>query len=128
MICKRKIQWFQVLLCITNNSIKHQSFVYTQLNNQTVLFQTIQFSMSFVCTQSICQSVLFDPWIRRYHSGTEWTWNRLQWRDTPHSLKLERYRSLTIRFFNVIARTLVVGGSSYPSAEMQSVYSTAPAD
>ena len=24
----------------TNNSIKHQSFVYTQLNNQTVLFQT----------------------------------------------------------------------------------------
>ena len=24
------IKWFQVLLCITNNSIKHQSFVYTQ--------------------------------------------------------------------------------------------------
>ena len=36
---------FQVLLCITNNSIK-QSFVYTELNNITVLFQTIQFAMS----------------------------------------------------------------------------------
>ena len=35
----------QVLLCITNNSIKHQSFVYTQLKNQTVLFQTIQISI-----------------------------------------------------------------------------------
>ena len=38
--------WFQVLLCITNNSIKYQSFVYTQLNDQIVLFQTIQFSIS----------------------------------------------------------------------------------
>ena len=25
---------FQVLLCITNISLKHQSFVYTQLNDQ----------------------------------------------------------------------------------------------
>ena len=33
-----KVKWFQVLLCITNNSIKYQSFVYTQLNDQTVLF------------------------------------------------------------------------------------------
>ena len=34
------------MLCITNNSIKHQSFAYTQLNDQTFLFQTTQFSMS----------------------------------------------------------------------------------
>ena len=26
--------------------IKHQSFVYTQLNDQTILFQSIQFSTS----------------------------------------------------------------------------------
>ena len=46
-----KVKWFQVLLCITNNSIKHQSFVYTQLNVKTVLFTTIQFCIStwFVC-------------------------------------------------------------------------------
>ena len=29
-----KVKWFQVLLCITKNSIKHQSFVYTQLNDK----------------------------------------------------------------------------------------------
>ena len=29
-----------MLLCIPNNSIKHQSFIYTQLNDQTVLFET----------------------------------------------------------------------------------------
>ena len=31
---------------ITKNSIKNQSFVYKQLNDQTVLFLTIQFSIS----------------------------------------------------------------------------------
>ena len=52
---------FQILLCITNNSIKHQSFVYTQLNDQTVLFQAIKLSTSLVCIQFKCQTVLFDP-------------------------------------------------------------------
>ena len=37
---------FFALLCITNNLIKNQSFVYTQLNDQTVLFLTIHCSMS----------------------------------------------------------------------------------
>ena len=32
------------LLCIINNSIKH-AFVYTQLNDQTVPFQRIQFNL-----------------------------------------------------------------------------------
>ena len=40
------------MLCITNNSIKLQSFVYTQLNDQTVLFQAIQFSISHLFTLS----------------------------------------------------------------------------
>ena len=42
----KKVKWFQVLLCITNNSINHQTFIYTQLNVKTVLFQTIQFNIS----------------------------------------------------------------------------------
>ena len=42
------VKWFQILLCITNDSIRHQSFVYTQLNDQTVLFQTIQFCISLI--------------------------------------------------------------------------------
>ena len=33
-----KVKWFQVLLCITNNSNKHLSFVYSKLNYQTVVF------------------------------------------------------------------------------------------
>ena len=47
------VKWFQVLQCITNNSIKHQSFIYTQLNDQTVLFQTIQFSISLLFALSL---------------------------------------------------------------------------
>ena len=38
----------QVLQCITNNSIKHKSFVYHELADQTVLFQAIQFSINYL--------------------------------------------------------------------------------
>ena len=48
-----KIKWFQVLLYITNNSIKYQSFVSTQLNDQTVQFLTIQFSISHLFALSL---------------------------------------------------------------------------
>ena len=41
-----KVKWFQVLLCINNNSIKHQSFIYITLNVKTYLFQKIMFSIS----------------------------------------------------------------------------------
>ena len=34
------VKEFQVLLSITNNLIKNQSLVYTQLNDQTVLYLT----------------------------------------------------------------------------------------
>ena len=37
------------------NSIKHQSFVYIQLNDQTALFITIHFS---ICSQSKCQTLI----------------------------------------------------------------------
>ena len=46
-------KWFQVLLCITNHSIKHQSFVYTQFYSQTVLFLTIQFNISHLFAHSL---------------------------------------------------------------------------
>ena len=36
-----KVKWFEELLYITNNSIKHHSFIYTLLKDQTVLFKTI---------------------------------------------------------------------------------------
>ena len=59
------------------------------------------------------------------HLRSEWTWKQCQWRGTPYSPNLTACR-LTIRWFNVIFRTLF-GEGSYPSVEMQPVYSTAPA-
>ena len=50
-----------------------------------------------------------------------------QWRGNPHFQKVQHYWSLTIRLFNIIYWTPVVGGF-YLSAEMQSVYSTDPGD
>ena len=41
-----KVKWFQVLLRITSNLNEYQSFIYTQLNVKTVLFQAIQLSIS----------------------------------------------------------------------------------
>ena len=52
-------------------------------------------------------------------------WAR-QWRGAWHSPKFRHHRYLT-RLFSVISRTLV-GGQFIPSAEMESVYSTAPAN
>ena len=61
MICKHKSTKLNSSKhCYVSLTIHHLSFVYTLLNDQTVLFQAIQFSMSFVCTQFKCQTVLFD--------------------------------------------------------------------
>ena len=47
----------------------------------------------------------------------------------PYSPTPQHYWDLTISLFNVISRTfVVVVGGLYPSAEVQSVYSTAPAN
>ena len=47
------VKEFQVFLSITNNSIKRQSFVYTQLNELTVLFLRIHFSISHLFAHSL---------------------------------------------------------------------------
>ena len=49
-----------------HKQFKHQLFVYTLLKDQTALFQITQFSMSFVCSQFKCQTVLFDSLIWTY--------------------------------------------------------------
>ena len=62
-----------------------------------------------------------------YHSRQEWTWEQWQWRDAPYSLTFQHYWNLAIRLFSIISRILIRGGEeSYPTAEMQLVYSTAP--
>ena len=47
------VKLFRVLIYITNNSSRDQSFVFIWLNNQTVLFLTIQFSMSHLFAFSL---------------------------------------------------------------------------
>ena len=78
------------MLFITNNSIK-QPFVYTQLNDQTVLFQTIQSSISHMFALSLNVKKFYltnrlDPF-RCYHYGQEWTWEQWQGMGTLPSPK-----------------------------------------
>ena len=82
-------------------SIKHQLFIYTHLKDQTVLFQTIQFSIN--------HSLSLKDSIRCYHSRSEWTWEWWQWRGTMQYPKLQYYGSLTIRLFSVIWGHLLMG-------------------
>ena len=65
--------------------------------------------------------------MRFYHCGAERTWKQWQWRDVQHSPKLQHHWSLIIKSFSVISGHSL-GGGSCPSAEVQSVYSKAPAD
>ena len=104
---------------------KQFSLAYVHsLNVKTILFQTIQFS---ICTQFSSIWPIDRTLIRCYHSKSDWTREWCQWRGTLHFPKLQHYWNLTIRLFSVISRTLI-GGGSYHSTEIQSVYSTTPAD
>ena len=38
LILLHTVKWLNALLCITNNSIKDQSFIYTQFKCQMILF------------------------------------------------------------------------------------------
>ena len=101
---------------------------YTLLYEQTVLFQTIQFSMWFVCIQFKSQTVLFDPLIEPYQVLP--LLSRVQLRamakGTPPSSKLQHYWSLTIECLVSYLRHSL--GDSYPFSEMQLAYSTTPAN
>ena len=61
---------------VLNNFV--QSFIYTQLDSQTVLFLTIQFNTSllFAHNLKVKQFYLTHRWdsIRYNHSGSEETW------------------------------------------------------
>ena len=102
------------MLFIPGNSSNHQSFVYTLLNDQTVLFQTTQFSICNLSELSLNAKQFFltqgqDP-IRCYHSEPKCTWKRWQWRGTTHSPKSQHYESLTISMSSVILTTFILGG------------------
>ena len=78
------------LVCITNNSIKHQSFVYEQLHGKRVLFVIIWFNTSHLFTPSLNGKQFYlthrqNP-IRCYHFRPEWTKVNLNKIDWIHSL------------------------------------------
>ena len=124
-----KVKWLQILLCITNNSIKHQSFVYSQLNDQIFLFLIFQFCMSFVCTQLKCQTILFDSWIESFQVllfRAKVNLGVMAMKRYSTFPKAQALLELHWRLFCVISRTII--GESYPFAKIQLVYSTTPAD
>ena len=115
-----QIKWFQVFLCITNNSIRHQFFVYTELIGQTILFQTIQFSINHICIHTVKMSKSSIRPIDRTLSGvTSLAQSR------PGSKEYPAFPKAPLDRLSYPEHLLE---ESYPFAEIQSVYSTAPAD
>ena len=111
-----RVSWISVL------AVWHDDKVLRYITNTSIKNQ------SFVCTQFKYQTVLFDPFRRLCHVlplRTRVDLEARQWMDTPYSLKLQHYWSLTIRLCNISGHSLK--GRSYLSAEMQFVYSAAPA-
>ena len=113
---------------ITSNSIKHQTFIYTQLNYQTVLFLTFRFSISHLFAHSLNVEQFYlthryDP----YQILPLWV------RVDMRAMKLKGYSAFSKALRQEPHHQVSYPGHllrwvSYPSAEMQSVYSTAPAD
>ena len=101
------------MLCITNNSFKHQSFVYTELNDQIVLFRTIQFCISYLFAHSLNVSEDLGAKVMKRYSIF------------PRSPLTRAYPSDCLISYR---EHLWERGGSYSSAEMQSVCSTATAD
>ena len=84
--------------------VKVQIFVYTQLKVKSVLFQTIQFSIS---TQISSIWPIDRTLLGVNYSEPEWTCEWWQWRGTAHSPNLQHYKNLIIKLYCVISRTIV---------------------
>ena len=127
LIYEHIVKCFSILLCITNNSIKHQSFVYTQLNDQTVLFLTIQFSIRHLFVLSLNVKVLFDPYIGPFQALP------LRVRVGLRAMAIKEHSTfLNFSITGALSSDLVWNPEnsfregSYPSVEIQLMYSTAP--
>ena len=118
-------KWFQVLLFNTNNSSKYQSFVYTQFNDQTVLFQTIQFSISHLFAHSLIVKQFYRTLSAATTPGQSGPWS--------NGNKGVLHISQSFRITGASPLDCLVSYpwhllvESYSSADIQSVNSTAPA-
>ena len=122
------------MLCISNNSIKHQSFIYIQLNVKIVLFQSFQvcISMLLKCENfKQFQTIQFS--ISTQRNSIRLIDRTLLGSTTPSQSgpgsdgnKFPKAPSISPSdyFMSYKGNSL---GKCYPSIEIQSVYSAAPA-
>ena len=117
-------------------------FVYTQLNIKTVLFQTIQFGISTVLMSKtvLFQAIQFSmstqfssiwPIDRSLSGATTPGQSGLGGNSNEGVLHISQSLGITANSASdclVSYQNICWVGGSYPSAEMQLVYSTAPAD
>ena len=146
---------FYTFYSISNNSIQHK---YRFLFAQTVLFQTIHFSISkqFKSQKTVLFQTIQFSISKQFKSQKTVLFQTIQFSintqfsfiwpiDQVHTLRarvdlgamgMKRYSAFPklqhywnlTNWFSVISRILVEGGGSYTSAEKQSVYSTGSAD
>ena len=132
MFCKHKPTKINSLkYCYISLKIQlNISHLFTQLNDQRVLFRTIQFGIChfFALKLNVKQFYLShrkDP-LRCCQTWSGWTWE--QWREAVlHIPQNSRFTGVSLSDYLILYLGQLLWGF-YPSAEMQSVYSTAPVD
>ena len=113
--------------CITNNSIKYQSFVYiVELSNSSFSNNSIYYK-PFVCIQFKYQTVLWDPDIKPYQVLPLRARVDLGPIENEWILCISQSSSLTTASSDCLVSGHWLGVGVYPSVEMQSVYFTAQA-
>ena len=123
------VKKFHVLLCITYNSIKHQSFVYPRMMKY---FYLKQFNLAqVICLHTVQMSNSSIRLIDRTLSNTSTLGQSGPGSDGKEGkLCIPIISCITaaypFRLFNIISSNSL--GGSYPFTEMQSVYSTSPGD
>ena len=118
--------WFEILLCITNNLIKHQSFVQTQLNDQIVLLQAIQVIISILFALCLNVKQFYLTLSSATTPGQIGPWSN----DNEGILCIPRISIIigTSTSDCLMSYPGLLLGKFYSSAKMQSVYLTTPAD
>ena len=132
------IQFSETVLIQTIQFIISIVFVYTQLNVKSVLFQTIKFNINTVWMSKtvLFQTIQFSIstqfisiWpIHRTLSGATTLGQSEPGSDANEGVLCISQSSSITETSSSDCLVSYSGHSSYPSAEMQSVYSTAPAN
>ena len=119
------------LQCIFKNLIKHLSFVYTQLNDQTIRFQTIQSNISHLFALSFNVKQFYLTHRENPRVLAIWARVDLEVMALKGCAALPKVLALLLEPHHQIIKCHIHDThweSLTPSAEIQSVYSAAPVD